>query len=108
MSAATERVVAGDTPATTEADDERRQQIHVHPPNPRLRVSSNERSTSIGWHAERRVHPDLGWQAQELESQRAAFRRLGDLSPERIAGGSEPDLRVANQRLVRTNHSALR
>ena len=51
VSAATERVVAGDTPATTEADDERRQQIRVHPPNPRLRVSTHEPNTSFGWHA---------------------------------------------------------
>jgi len=30
------RAFSGDTPATTAADDERRQQIRVHPPNPRL------------------------------------------------------------------------
>ena len=43
-----------------------------------------------------RVRPDLGWEAREMGGERAAFCRLGDLSRERIAGGSEPDLRVAD------------
>ena len=30
-----------------------------------------------------------------------------EISHERVTGGSEPDLRVADQRLVRTDHSAL-
>ena len=36
------------------------------------------------------------------------FRRLGDVSPQGLAGRSEPDLRLADQRLVRADHSALR
>ena len=46
--------------------------------------------------------------AQALGRQRPALRRLGDLSPQGIAGRSEPALRVAVQRLVRADHPALR
>ena len=40
--------------------------------------------------------------------ERPALRRLGDLSPQGLAGRSEPHLRVAVQRLVRPEHPALR
>ena len=53
-------------------------------------------------------HPYLRRQAREMGSQRPAFRRLGNLSHERLARRSQPDLRLANQRLVRPDHSALR
>ena len=45
---------------------------------------------------------------REVGRQRPALRRLGDLPPQRLAGRSEPDLRVADQRLVRPDHPALR
>jgi len=46
---------------------------------------NNERNTIIGWNTERRIHPDIGREAPTMESGRAAFCRLGDLSHERIA-----------------------
>ena len=61
----------------------------------------------IGWHAQGGLSADVGRTAQELERQRSAFRRLGDLSREGIADRSEPCLRLAEQRLVRSDHPAL-
>ena len=40
--------------------------------------------------------------------QRPALRRLGDVSPQRLARRSQSHLRLADQRLVRPGHSALR
>ena len=68
---------------------------------PELRSDSNERSASVSGHAQRRVCARGRWQAQQLESLRTALCGLGDLSPERLAGGFQPHLRFPNQRLVR-------
>ena len=54
------------------------------------------------------LHPHVRRQTEEVERQRPALRRLGDVSPEGLAGRSQPDLRLADQRLVRAGHSALR
>ena len=43
-----------------------------------------------GWHPQGRVHSHLRRPARALARQRAALRRLGDLSPQRLAGRSEP------------------
>src|SRR5205814_8440639 len=51
-----------------------------------VRGLNNERNKSIGGHTERRIRPHFGCEAQRLESGRAAFCRLGDLSYERVAG----------------------
>ena len=59
-------------------------------------------------HPQRRVHSHLRRQAPEVGRQRPALRRLGDLSPEGFARRSEPHLCLADQRLVRADHSALR
>ena len=45
---------------------------------------------------------------QNVGRQRPALRGLGDLPPEGLARRPEPDLRVADQRLVRADHPALR
>src|SRR5204863_3880372 len=71
------------------------------------RGETHQQSPSIGRHEKRRVRFDSRRQAPELGNQRPALRGLGDLSHERIAGGSESHLRVANERLVRPGHPAL-
>ena len=45
---------------------------------------------------------------EQLGRERPALRRLGDVSPQGLAGRSEPALRVAVQRLVRAADPALR
>ena len=45
---------------------------------------------------------------QEVGRQRPALRRLGDLPPQGLARRSEPHLRLADERLVRADHPALR
>ena len=67
----------------------------------------HEQSTSSGRHTQRRIHSYVRRQARTMGCQRPAFWRLGDLPPERIARRSEPAVRVAIQRLVRTNDPAL-
>src|SRR6266436_6092607 len=67
----------------------------------------NEQGTIVAWHKKGRVHSDIRWQARKVEGQRTPFCRVGNLSCERFAGGSESTLCFANQRLVWTNHSAL-
>ena len=62
----------------------------------------------LGGHAKRRVHSDGGRQAREVGCQWPAFRRVGALSPERIAGRSQSHLCFADQRMVRSDHPALR
>ena len=69
--------------------------------------TAHERSTSTCRHTKGRVHPLVGWRAQGLGCQRAALRGLGDLSRQGIAGGSQPAVRVAEQRLVRATDSAV-
>src|SRR5579875_2273250 len=58
-------------------------------------------------HTQRRIYIHVRWQAQGLEDLRAALHGLGDLPHEGIAGGSEPDLRVADVGLVRPATAAL-
>ncbi len=50
---------------------------------------------------------DVGRQAREVGRERSAFRGLGDLSREGIAGRSEPALRLAIERLVRADDPAV-
>ena len=45
---------------------------------------------------------------QNWEDQRTALCGMGAVSPERLAGRSQSHLRLADQRLVRTDHSTLR
>ena len=70
-------------------------------------AKKDERSTGSGGHAQGRVRSDVGRQAREVGCQRPAFCGLGNLSREGIAGGSEPAVCVAIQRLVRAADSAL-
>src|ERR1035437_8633415 len=50
------------------------------------RGGSHEQGTGAGGNAQGRVHPDFRRQARQLAGQRTAFRGLGDLPPERLAG----------------------
>ena len=49
----------------------------------------------------------VGWKAPEMGRQRPAFRGLGDLPRQGIAGRPEPDVRVAVERLVRAADPAV-
>src|SRR5438552_13686932 len=64
----------------------------------------NEQGACTRRHTEGRVRPRGGRTAQEVERQRSAFRRLGDLPREGLRGGSRTALRVTDQRLVRPDH----
>src|SRR5215207_4405271 len=66
--------------------------------------TAHEWRTSTRWHPERRIHSRLGWRTPILGRERAALRGLGDLSRQGLASGSEPSVRVAEQRLVRSAH----
>src|SRR5262249_12625941 len=68
----------------------------------------DERSTVAGRNAEGSVYPYIGWKAQEAGGQRPSLCGLGDLPHERFSHRPEPDLRVADQRLVWSGHPALR
>src|SRR5579859_7304489 len=74
----------------------------------RTKEFSDERCKSFGRHAQRRIYSHVGRQAREVGRQRSALRGLGNVSPQRFVRGSQPDLCVANERLVRPSHSALR
>ena len=63
---------------------------------------------STGRNAQRRFHSDFGRQAGEMGRQRPPLRGLGDLPPEGLARRSQSALRVADERLVRADHPALR
>src|SRR5581483_1002812 len=67
----------------------------------------DEQGACAGGDKEGGVPPDSGWKAREMGGERAALYRLGGLSHEGFAGGPEPDLRLPDQRLVRTGHPAL-
>ena len=69
--------------------------------------ATDERCSSAGRHTQGRLHPHVRRRAQPLGRERTAFRRLGDLPPQGIAGRPESPLRVAVERLVRPAHSAL-
>src|SRR5205814_1901294 len=51
----------------------------------KLTADGGEES-ACGWLKEGGVHPDFGWRAETMESQRPALRGLGNLSRERFAG----------------------
>src|ERR1700676_109403 len=68
---------------------------------------SYERSAGAGGNEEGRICPDLRRQAGKVGGQRTAFRGLGDVPLEGIAGRSQPDLRFADQRMVWADHPAL-
>ncbi len=70
--------------------------------------AEHEPHSGAGRHQEGRLHPDLRRQARALAGRGTALRGLGDLPPQGLAGGSEPHLRVADQRLVRPDDAALR
>src|SRR4026209_340309 len=71
------------------------------------RGDAYERRSSARWYAQRRVHADVRRTAEAVGRERTVLWRVGDLSPQRIAGPSEPILRVAVARLVRPDHPAL-
>src|SRR5277367_743457 len=73
----------------------------------RSRTRRYEQSESFGWDAQGRVHSDVGRETGALERQRPAFRRLGNVSREGVARGSESAVRIAIERLVRTVDPAL-
>src|SRR5678815_774652 len=50
------------------------------------RGSIDEWSTRAGRNAKGRIRPDGGWQARVVGRERTAFRRLGDLPRQGIAG----------------------
>ena len=64
----------------------------------------NERGACTRRHTQGRVRPRGGRAAQEVERQRSALRRLGDLPREGLPGESGTTLRVTDQRLVRPDH----
>src|SRR6266404_4174651 len=68
----------------------------------------HEQGTSTGWHTQRCIHTYFGRQARKMGREWSPLRGLGDVPPERIAGGPESNLCVADERLVRPDHSALR
>src|SRR5579885_546675 len=68
----------------------------------------DEQSSSSGRYAKGRIHSYVGWKARQVGSQWAAVCGLGTLSPEGIAGGSESDLCIADERLVWAGDSAFR
>jgi len=47
---------------------------------------NNERNTIIGWHTEGCVRPNIGREAQKLESGRTALWWVGNLSRQGVAG----------------------
>ena len=61
----------------------------------------------LGGHTKGCVHPDLGRQARAVGGQWSALCGLGDVPREGLARRPEPDLCVANQRLVWADHPAL-
>ena len=76
-------------------------------PTVRFSGRAHERSSRPGRHSKGCLHPDLDRQAQALERQRSPLRRMGGLPPQGLAGGPRPDLRLAEQRLVRPGHPAV-
>lgn len=77
--------------------------------NERRRIDGRQRKsgTCAGGNQKRRVHSGIGRNAQEVGCQRAAFRGLGTISPQRLAGGSQSDLCVAILELVRPDDSTI-
>src|SRR6185295_7718224 len=69
---------------------------------------NDEQCTSTRRHPEGGVYSDFRWKTRKVGREWPTLRRLGDISRERIARGSESHLRVANQWLVRTDHSTFR
>src|SRR3954447_1908227 len=80
---------------------------HLYLPIPFHRWREHERSSCTGRHQKRRIHSYCGRQARKMGGQRPLLRRLGDLPHERFTRRSEPHLRLADQRMVRADHSAL-
>jgi hypothetical protein len=76
-------------------------------PEQQQRGGKNEQGASVGGHAEGCVHPECGRKAEELESQRAVFCGVGNLSPEGVDSGPEPVVCVAVEQLVRAGGAAL-
>src|SRR5262249_11801175 len=74
----------------------------------KTREGEDEWSTSTGGHTQGRIHSDIGRQAPKLGSERTALRGLGDLPHARTSRESDPDFRVADERLVRADYAALR
>ncbi len=62
----------------------------------------------FGWYPQGCVHSHVGRPARALASERPALCRLGDVSPQGFARRSKPHLRLADQRLVWADHSAVR
>src|ERR1700677_793778 len=69
--------------------------------------ASHEQGTSAGGDEEGCVCAELRWRAQRLGSERAVFCRMGNVPREGIAGGSEPDLCVAVERVVWAGSAAV-
>src|SRR6516225_7328283 len=82
--------------------------LNRFPPLRLMKGATDERSTASGGYQERRLHSDIRRQAEKMGYPGPAFRRMGDLSHERLAQRSEPHLRLANKRLVRADHPTLR
>src|ERR1035441_7806461 len=69
---------------------------------------SNEQCACLGRNAQGSVRFIFRRQTEKVESQRPSLCGLGNLPLEGFAGGPEPNLRLANQRLVRPDRAALR
>src|ERR1700722_17612737 len=71
------------------------------------RRGNHERSAGAGGNEKGRVYFDVGRQARKVGRERAALCGLGNVSPEGFTGGPQSDLCVADQRMVRSDHSTL-
>src|SRR5215831_9180797 len=76
-------------------------------PGTAARGRGHEPSASASGNQEGCICFDIGWEAREVGRERTTLRGLGDVSPEGIAGRCKSDLCIANQRMVRADHSAL-
>ena len=73
----------------------------------KLQRGNYEQGSGSGGHAQRRIHSNGRRQARQMGRQRAAFCRMGTVSPEGIARRSEPAVCVAIERMVRAVDPAL-
>src|SRR5215831_10714391 len=73
-----------------------------------LKRSKHEPGPCSRRYAQRGIYSYVGRQAGEVGGERSSLRRLGDLSHEGFACRPEPDLCIANERVVRSDHPAIR
>src|SRR5665811_1807487 len=70
--------------------------------------AAHERGTRTGRHPKGRIHPDIERKTGRVACHWSPLRGLGDVSPQGVAGRSEPALSITMQRLVRADDAAFR